>query len=306
MGEALQTWWADFNDFGTVALRIVLILLVAFIVNRVARRAIQSFLVHLKSTPDQPARQSIRQATLGMVLRSGLTIVVFTVALMMVLSEINIDLAPLIASAGIAGVAIGFGAQTLVRDFLSGFFMLVEDQFGVGDVIDVGEASGTVEALNLRTTEIRDVNGTLWYVPNGEIKRVANKSQDWARAVLDIEVAYNTDMNLAMHVIKEVADGVWRDELEHATITEEPEIWGVENFGENAISIRLVVKVQPGEQWSTAREIRRRLKLAFDEHGIEIPFPQRVMWIKREDGEYSIPDRLDEDPFLPKGAPDEF
>ncbi len=305
MGDALQEWWADFGTFGVALLRIVLILAVAFLLNRMARRVIRGFLNRLKESPDQPDRQTTRQETLGMVLRSAVTIVVFTVAVFMVLSEVNIDLAPLIASAGIAGVAIGFGAQTLVRDFLSGFFLLVEDQFGVGDVIDVGEASGTVEALNLRTTEIRDVNGTLWHVPNGEIKRVANKSQDWARAVLDVEVAYNTDMNLAMHVIKEVADAVWHDALENATITEEPQIWGVENFGENAISIRLAMKVQPGEQWSTAREIRRRLKLAFDEHGIEIPFPQRVMWIKRGEDDEGPIDRLDEDSFLPRGAPDE-
>ena len=182
-----------------------------------------------------------------------------------------------------AGIALGFGAQSIVRDFLSGFFMLVEDQFAVGDIIDVGEASGVVENISLRTTQVRDINGTLWYVPNGEIHRVANKSQQWARAVLDIEVAYDTDIENASRVIKEVADQVWHEHAANATIIEEPEIWGVEMFGESSIAIRLVCKVEPGEQWMTSRVIRRRVKEAFDREGIEIPFPQRVVWTRSEE-----------------------
>ena len=260
--DFLQEWW-DGSGSATV-IRIILILVVAWLINRLARRLIRLYLDRLEQKPGKIDRTVTRQNTLGVVMRSTVTIVVYTVAFLLVMSEVDIDLGPLVASAGIAGVAIGFGAQSLVKDFLSGFFMLVEDQFGVGDVVDVGDAIGTVEAFNLRTTEIRDVNGTLWHVPNGEIRRVANKSQDWARAVIDVEVAYDTDINLAMKVIKEAADSVWEARLPHATIVEEPEIWGVENFGENAIAIRLVVKVEPGEQWSTAREVRRRLKLAFD------------------------------------------
>ena len=153
----------------------------------------------------------------------------------------------------------------------------------LGDIVDLGEASGVVEAISLRTTQLRDVNGTVWYVPNGEILRVANKSQQWARAVLDIEVAYDTDIDHAKRVIKEVADSVWDEHLAKATIIEEPEIWGVEMFGENAIAIRLVVKTEPGEQFNTAREIRGRLVKAFDREGIEIPFPQRVIWTRQKE-----------------------
>ncbi len=221
-----------------------------------------------------------RATTLGSILRSTATAIIYTFAILMSLGEFDINLGPLIAGAGIAGIALGFGAQSIVKDFLSGFFMLVEDQFAVGDIIDVGEAAGVVEAISLRTTQIRDVNGTLWYVPNGEIHRVANKSQQWARAVLDIEVAYDTDVALATRVIKEVADSVWNDHLENATVIEEPEIWGVEQFGESAISIRLVCKVEPGEQFATSRVIRGRLIEAFETEGIEIPFPQRVIWMK--------------------------
>jgi small conductance mechanosensitive channel len=228
------------------------------------------------------AEQSKQRAlTLGSVMRSAASVAIFTVAILMALSEFDVNLGPLVAGAGIAGVALGFGAQSIVKDFLSGFFMLVEDQYSVGDVIDVGEASGTVEAITLRTTRIRDVNGTLWYVPNGEILRVANKSQQWARAVLDIEVAYGTDIDTASRVIKEVADSVWRDHLPNATVLEEPEIWGVERFGESAIAIRLVAKVEPGEQWATSRVIRQRLVEAFAREGIEIPFPQRVVWTRQ-------------------------
>jgi small conductance mechanosensitive channel len=231
----------------------------------------------------QAADQSKQRATtLGSIMRSTAAAIVYTLAFLMVLSLLDVNLGPLVASAGIAGVALGFGAQSIVKDFLSGFFMLVEDQYGVGDIIDVGEAAGVVEAISLRITQIRDVNGTLWFVPHGEVARVANKSQQWARAVLDIEVAYGTDIDHARQVIKAVADQVWRDHPENATIIEEPEIWGVEMFGESSISIRLVVKTEPGEQWATGREIRGRLIKAFAREGIEIPFPQRVIWTKSE------------------------
>lgn len=228
------------------------------------------------------AQAKQRAKTLGSIMRSAATGVIYTIAFLMALGELDINLGPLVASAGIAGIALGFGAQSIVKDFLSGFFMLVEDQYAVGDIVDVGEASGVVESISLRTTQLRDVNGTLWYVPNGEIARVANKSQQWARAVLDIEVAYDTDIDHAKAVIKGVADEVWHEHLPKATIIEEPEIWGVEMFGESAIAIRLVVKTEPGEQFMTAREIRGRLVKAFDTEGIEIPFPQRVIWTRSD------------------------
>ena len=229
---------------------------------------------------EQQERGTQRTRTLGAVLRSVASIVIYGVAAMMALAEFNINLGPLIASAGIVGVAIGFGAQSLVKDFLSGIFMLLEDQYGVGDVVDAGDTVGVVEEVKLRTTQIRDVNGTLWYIPNGSIRRMANMSQGWGRMVLDIEVAYDTDIAAAMDVIKEAADGLWRDQLPNATITEEPSIAGVQGFGESAVVIRLMAKTEPVEQWAAARELRRRIKEAFDEAGIEIPFPQRTVWVR--------------------------
>jgi small conductance mechanosensitive channel len=214
----------------------------------------------------------------------------------MILGQLGLAVGPLLAGAGVVGVAIGFGSQNLVRDVISGVFMLIEDQYGVGDVIDTGPASGVVEGITLRTTQIRDVRGTLWHVPNGRIERVGNMSQLWSRALLDIEVAYATDLGQARRVIKDVADTVWRDANWAHKVLEEPEIWGVEVLGSDGISIRLVVKTAPLAQWDVSRELRERLKVAFDDHGIEIPFPQRVVWHRNENGERAVEPPHDERP----------
>ena len=305
---------ASFAELATRPIKVLLILLAAWVINRIVRRAVgravESWLDRRSSSDteageeepaeeqgamdalrevavkrarllvDQQERSSQRTRTLGAVLRSICTIVIYGMAVMMALGEFDVNLGPLIAGAGIVGVAIGFGAQSLVKDFLSGVFMLLEDQYGVGDAVDVGDTGGVVEEVQLRTTQIRDLSGTLWYIPNGEIRRVANMSQDWGRAVLDIEVSYDTDIQKATTVIKEVADAMWQEQLPHATIIEEPSIAGVQAFGESAIAIRLMAKTEAGEQFATTRELRGRIKEAFDQAGIEIPFPQRTVWLK--------------------------
>ncbi|WP_436793365.1 mechanosensitive ion channel family protein [Actinospongicola halichondriae] len=289
----------------TAPLRILLIFVVAIIVNRVIRRVIKKSVAELsdtqarerkarltKMTPKAlrstqevyPLRAAARAETIGSVLKSVASIVIYSIATLLALSEVGINLAPLIAGAGIIGVALGFGAQSLVQDFLSGLFMLAEDQYGVGDVINVGEAEGTVEVVNLRTTRLRDVNGTVWHVPNGEIRRVGNMSQQWARALLDIDVAYDTDLDRAMEVVKEVADEVFHADEWKVDMLEEPEVWGVQSLGADGITIRLVIKTQPGQQWKVTRELNRRMKDRFDKESIEIPFPQRVMWVRRDEG----------------------
>ena len=224
-------------------------------------------------------RAEQRTRTVGSLLRYVATIAIYTVAILMALSELGLDIAPLIASAGIAGIALGFGAQSLVKDFLSGTFMLIEDQFGVGDVVDLGEASGTVERVTLRVTTVRGVDGTVWYVPNGQIVRVGNKSQRWARTVLDVEVAYDTDIEHASEVIKRVADEFWKERVHGATVIEEPELWGVQNVSPNVVVLRLAVKTRPGEQWAAGRALRARLKAALDEAGIVAPLPVQTMWM---------------------------
>ncbi len=229
-------------------------------------------------------RTASRAATLGAVLRSLSGFVVWTLAGVTVLGELGVNLGALVASAGIAGVALGIGAQSLVKDFLAGLFILIEDQYGVGDIIDAGEATGTVEAVSLRTTQLRAVNGTMWHIPNGQIARVGNMSQTWARALLDVDVAYGSDLDVAQRVIKDTADGVWRAAEWSSRVLEEPEVWGVENLSPDGVTIRLVVKTLPAAQFQVLRELRARIKVALDEAGIEIPYPQRTVWVRRDAG----------------------
>jgi moderate conductance mechanosensitive channel len=284
--------------------QILLILVVAWIANHLIRRAIRRFTEGIanpaaqerirrlrRRAPDalqshgpQSLRSAARATTLSFVLRSAASAIVWTIAGAMILSELGVALGPLIAGAGIAGVALGFGAQSLVKDFISGTFMLIEDQYGVGDIIDAGEASGTVEAVSLRTTRLRDVNGTVWHIPNGNILRIGNMSQQWARALLDVSLAVDTEVERAQEVIKRVADSVWNDPDWRSAILEEPEVWGVERLGPDAIVIRLVVKTKPSEQFPVMRELRRRLLEAFAAEGIEMPDPGRVVWVERDAG----------------------
>jgi small conductance mechanosensitive channel len=229
-------------------------------------------------------RLKLRIDTMVSVLSSLATVAVWAVAAATVLSQFDVNLAPLFAGAGVVGIALGFGAQSVVADFLSGFFMLFEDQYGIGDVVDLGDASGTVEKFSLRTTTIRDVNGVVWHIPNSEIRRVGNKSQLWSRAVLDIDVAYDTDIRRAEGIIQRVADDLWHDsDYTDGGIMEAPQVWGVERLGADGVSIRLVVKTDPADQWTVGRELRLRIKEALDEAGIEIPFPQRTIWLRHDE-----------------------
>jgi small-conductance mechanosensitive channel len=223
-------------------------------------------------------RRVQRAKTMGDLLKSVITGVLVAVFGTMILSQVGVNIAPIIASAGILGIALGFGAQSLVKDFLSGVFMIFEDQFGVGDVVDVGAAIGTIEAVSLRVTRLRDLDGTVWYVPNGEILRVGNKSQNWSRAVVDIGVGYDEDLTRAKRVLAEVAQDLWEDDDYRSVIIEEPEVTGVEALAPDAITLRVLVKTAPMEQWAVARELRQRIKARFDHEDIEMPFPQRVVW----------------------------
>jgi len=288
---------AEFADFVIgKPLTILAILAVAWIVNHLLKRSVKRTLRAMHSgvvrerigafrrrTPNAlletevtSLRAEQRITALTSVLRSILSFAIFLIAGFLILGEAGLELGPLLAGAGILGVALGFGAQSLVKDFLSGLFILVEDQFGVGDIVDLDQqTSGTVEAVSLRTTRLRAVDGTVWYVPNGDIRRVGNKSQHWSRALLDIDVAYETDIEHAKTVIKHVADVLWQ---ERDDIIEEPEVWGVETLGPHSVVIRLVVKTLPSDQYAVSRELRQRLKAAFDAEGIEIPYPQQTVW----------------------------
>jgi moderate conductance mechanosensitive channel len=270
----------------------VLILAAAWVANRLVRRAIRRMVEHmtddgglaalraptaLARTGEIPSLRRVQRAeTVGALLKSVASFGIWTLAGLMALGTLGLDLGPLIAGAGIVGVAIGFGSQNLVRDFISGIFMLMEDQYGVGDVVDAGPATGTVEGVGLRTTRLRDVNGTLWHIPNGEIRRVGNRSQGWARALVDVEVAYSTDIDDTTRTIEQVANDLYADPHWAPRILETPEVWGVEELGPDGIRVRLVAKTRPLEQWKVARELRARLKVAFDQAGIEVSAPKAV------------------------------
>jgi small conductance mechanosensitive channel len=222
----------------------------------------------LLQTDEHSLRAEQRMEALASVLRSLVTFAILALAGVMILGELGVELGPLLAGAGIVGVALGFGAQTLVRDFLSGAFILIEDQFGVGDIVELdGQVTGTVEAVSLRTTRLRAVDGTVWHVPNGDIRRVGNKSQHWSRALIDVEVAYSADVRRAQEVIGAVAREV---AAEDPDVLEEPEVWGVEALRAGGVVIRLVVKTRPSEQYRVSRLLRERLKDALDREGLAV------------------------------------
>lgn len=263
---------------------------VAWVVNRIVRRIVGRWARGLVSprlrqhapsilqrTSDLNPRSESRAETITSVAKSVSSVAVWTLALFTGLSLIGLNIGPLLAGASVAGVALGFGAQTVVRDFLSGTFMVAEDQFGVGDVIEISGVIGTsnavtgvVEKVTLRATRIRDVNGTVWHIPNGEIRRIGNKSQEWARALLDVQVTSDSDIDRTQGLIQRVADDFAADDDWKGEVIGAPEVWGVEDLGPDGISIRMVLKVTPASQWRITRELRARLKTTLDAEGVAL------------------------------------
>lgn len=207
---------------------------------------------------------SVGAATIG--LGAGLTILNFF-----------IEIGPLLAGVGVAGLAVSFGAQSLVKDVISGFFILLENQFGVGDIVEINGVGGVVERMTLRVVMLRDVQGVLHTIPNGSINMVSNSTRGWARAVVDISVAYKENVDNVIHVMRGVAAELWSDPAWKKQLFEEPAVWGVEQLADSSVNLRIVAMTLPGKQWDVGRELRRRLKNRFDREGIEIPFPQRTL-----------------------------
>jgi moderate conductance mechanosensitive channel len=216
-------------------------------------------------------RRAQRARTIGSVLRSLASVVILLIGSVMVLAEFGVALGPILASAGIVGVAVGFGAQNLVRDFLSGMFMLLEDQYGVGDIVDLGEASGVVESVGLRITTVRDVNGTVWYVRNGEILRVGNKSQGYAVAVVDLPLGHSADISEATEIVATTAQGRVAEKDVAESVLEPPEVLGVEKVGPEGVTLRLTVKVKPGQQFAVQRALNAAVTDALDNAGVPRP-----------------------------------
>ncbi len=287
-----STTAAEIMDFLSRPLRVIGLLIAAYIINRLARFYIRRLVVNLAKEKSQERfvkfkrktglskletsentsfRLVQRAETMGVAIKGVASFSIAITTIILILQTYNVDIAPLLAGAGLIGVALGFGAQTMVRDFLAGIFIISEDWYGVGDVIDVGEATGTVELVTLRATHIRDIHGAVWHIPNGEIVRAGNMSQQWARAVLDIGVALDADIEKAKEVIGATANAVAKEENFATEILDDPEVLGVQEIAADRILIRVIVKVIPSSQWSIARELRARIKLALDENGVELP-----------------------------------
>ncbi|MET9229029.1 mechanosensitive ion channel family protein [Lentzea sp. NPDC003310] len=267
------------------SIKIVLILIAAFVIRAMLRKVIDRITTPGKEGKKpgllKPLRERAPQAlgnliserreqrarTIGSVLKSIVTIMIFGIAFLEILIVVKLDITPVLTSAGILGVAIGFGAQNLVKDFLAGMFMLLEDQYGVGDVVDLGPATGTVEAVALRTTTIRDTGGTVWYVRNGEILRVGNSSQGFAVAVVDLPLSYGANLAEATQVLERKASEVADKDPLKADLTAKPEVLGVEKFTPEGITLRVTVKTRPGRQWAVQRNLRAQLMPALEEAG---------------------------------------
>lgn len=287
--EQTTNWFSQLGDWfnsGTpFAMTILIVLggLLAVLIVRIAiKRVVHQVVIGVKkahgvddtqaleTSPVEAMRQVQRTRTLGSVLNNFAGWTIGIIVLLMVLSEAGLSITPLIASAGIIGAALGFGAQSLVKDLLNGLFMVFEDQLGVGDVVNVGEASGVVERLGIRVTEIRDVDGTLWFVRNGEIVRVGNFSQDWARVILDIPVPYHSDVTRVQERLLDTARAFRQRPEWKRKILADPEVWGIESISAEALVVRLVVKVRGGEQWAAKRALHADIKKTLDMEGIDL------------------------------------
>jgi small-conductance mechanosensitive channel len=263
--------------------RIIIILVGSWIVIRATRLVGKKIIQYAED--EDPATRSEREKraeTLVNIIRNTIKIFIYIVASFMILREVGVDIAPLLAGVGIAGLAIGFGAQTLVRDFITGFFILMENQYRVGDVVKIGDHAGLVERIKLRTTVLRDLEGIVHIIPNGEVQSVRNMTYEWSRVVLDIGVAYKEDVDKVIGVLKEVGKKMRQEEPYNQFMLEDPQILGLDNFGDSAVTIKMMAKTCPLKQWDVGRELRRRIKYAFDKEGIEIPFPHRTLFFRKE------------------------
>jgi len=262
----------------TGGLRILLIAAGSLLVIRLLR-AVANRIPGLMAAAGEPVitEREKRARTVASLLRTVGTTLMLVIAGMMVFREIGLDITPLLAGAGVAGFAIGFGAQSLIKDVIAGFFILLEDQFHVGDVIQAAGVSGQVEQMTLRLTIIRDLQGTVHFIPNGEIKLVSNLTKEWSRAVLEIGVGYGEDVDRVIALLGEVGHSMAQDEVFGKLLVEPPQVLGVEALAESQVTVRMLAKTLPLKQWEVARELRRRIKLRFDQEGIQIPYPHRVV-----------------------------
>ena len=264
----------------TSGLRILLIVILTLVALRVTR--FLSSRIFPASKKEQDPEFKKRADTLSSVIRYLLFFAILIVAAMTAMGELGIQIGPILAAAGIVGLAVGFGAQNLVQDVISGFFILMEDQVRVGDVVQIADKGGLVERMTLRLVVLRDLNGNVHYVRNGQIQVVTNMTKDYSRYVFDIGVAYREDVDEVIEVVKQVDADLRNDPAFKDDILEPIEILGLDQFGESAVVIKARTKTKPICQWSVGREFNKRLKKAFDEKGIEIPFPHLTLYLGQD------------------------
>jgi len=260
-------------------IRIAVILVGSFIVIRIFTFLIRRSKNRIESRHPDNIEMQKRAETLSRLVETTMRVVILAAVLLMILKEAGIDIGPLLAGAGVVGLAVGFGAQSLVKDVIGGFFILLENHMNVGDVVEIAGKAGLVEAINLRVTTLRDLGGNVHVIPNGEITTLTNMTKEWSRALLDIGVAYKEDVDVVTGILREVADGMRNDQEYAPRILEPLEVLGLDSFGNSSVNIKVMMKTAPREQWAVAREYRRRIKKVFDERGIEIPFPHITLYM---------------------------
>jgi small conductance mechanosensitive channel len=274
-----QAIWSSLSDFGRTTvgpiLSVLVILLIALVVLRLVRNLIRSMIRKLVERNEKPSRElTLKINTLSSVVESGVRALVLVIAGMMILSNIGINIAPLLASAGVVGIAIGLGAQSLIKDVIGGFLILFEDQYGVGDVIAVNGFSGVVEHLSLRRTGLRGTDGSFTIIPNGDVRAVQNLTKDWSRAVIDVDISHDDDIDQAVGVLTEMLDGIQDDPELGSAILAPAEILGVQAMGPYQVTLRVMIKTLPMEQWRVQRVLLRRIKQVFYASGATIPYPR--------------------------------
>lgn len=277
LNEHIISW------FITTGIELIIIIVVAKLVSVGLHNTIEKIVRKAVPSHDfiDSASEKKREDTLIRVFSGTMKILLYGVTFMLVLSALGVTIGPVLAGAGVAGVAFGFGAQYLVRDLISGFFIILENQFRVGDAVEVAGITGIVENVTLRVTTVRNLDGILHFVPNGEMKVVANKSKDFSRVNLVVGVSYGADIDKVIDVVNSIGEEIAHDEVWGQKILKAPQFLRVDNLGESSVDVRIVGETKPLEQWSVAGELRKRIKQRFDKEGIEIPFPQRVVTLKQ-------------------------
>lgn len=259
-------------------IKVFVILLVAFILLKLSNNLIKKVRVHLYERAEDNLEESKRVDTMCRVVRYVLTVIIYAVTVIEILNEIGISIAPILGAAGVVGLAVGFGAQSLIKDYFNGFFILLENQIRQGDVVEAGDKAGFVEEVTLRHIRMRDYDGDVHYVPNGIITTVTNKSRDYAQSVIDIGVAYREDINSVIDVMHQVGEALYQDAEFSTKILSPLEMAGVERLDDSAVIVRCRFKVLPLEQWTVRREYFKRIKYAFEQHNIEIPYPHLTVY----------------------------